>query len=152
MRARTANIRRVALTKVRASGDSTDSPRHGVKAADLASEVIHDIQRLASLEVALAKREFKDMAVANGVAAGLVGTGGLLIMLALLVAVPSLVVVLVPWHWQAALVWVVGYAVLGILLVLMGKARFELRLPARTIASLKENKEWALRRIRSNGK
>jgi hypothetical protein len=70
----------------------------------------------------------------------------------LLVAIPTLVVLLVPWHWEAALVWVVGYVLLGIVLMLAGKARFHLRLPVRTLESLKENKEWALRRIRSNGK
>ena len=66
-----------------------------MKAGDLASEVIHDAQRLASLEIALAKREVKDIAVANGIATGLVVAGGLLIMLAVLVAVP-VTVVLVP--------------------------------------------------------
>jgi hypothetical protein len=106
-----------------------------VKAGDLASEVIHDAQRLASLEIALAKREVKDIAVANGIATGLVVAGGLLIMLAVLVAVPVTVVLLVPWHW-----------------LLAGKAKFQLMLPRRTIESLKESKEWALRRIRSNGR
>jgi hypothetical protein len=123
-----------------------------VKAGDLASEVIHDAQRLASLEIALAKREVKDIAVANGIATGLVVAGGLLIMLAVLVAVPVTVVLLVPWHWQAALAWVAGYVLLGIFLLLAGKAKFQLRLPRRTIESLKESKEWALRRIRSNGR
>ena len=123
-----------------------------MKAGDLASEVIHDAQRLASLEIALAKREVKDIAVANGIATGLVVGGGLLIMLAVLVAVPVTVVLLVPWHWQTALAWVVGYVLLGIFLLLAGKAKFQLRLPRRTIESLKESKEWALRRIRSNGR
>ena len=123
-----------------------------MKAGDLASGVIHDAQRLASLEIALAKREVKDIAVANGIATGLVVGGGLLIMLAVLVAVPVTVVLLVPWHWQTALAWVVGYVLLGIFLLLAGKAKFQLRLPRRTIESLKESKEWALRRIRSNGR
>jgi hypothetical protein len=56
---------------------------------ELASEVIHDAQRLASLEVALAIR---DIVVANGVAASLVAAGGLLLMLGMLVAVPTLVI------------------------------------------------------------
>jgi hypothetical protein len=119
---------------------------------ELASEVIHDAQRLASLEVALAKREVRDIAVGNGVAAGLVAAGGLLVVLGMLVAVPILIVLLVPWHWEAALIWVVGYVLLGVVLILVGKAGFRFRLPARTLESLKENKEWALRRIRSNGR
>jgi hypothetical protein len=113
---------------------------------------MHDTQRLVSLEIALAKREIKDMAIAGGIAAGLIAGGGLLALLAILIAVPSLVVALVPWHWQAALVWVAAYFVLGTTMVLIGKAGFKLRLPTRTIDSLKENKEWAIRQIRSNGK
>ena len=137
---------------MRAPADKIDHTRPGAKAGDLASEVIHDAQRMASLEVALAKREIRDMAVANAVAGGLVSTGGLLVVLGLLVALPVLVVLLVPWHWEAALVWVSAYVLLGIILIFAGKARFQLKLPSRTLESLKENKEWALRRIRSNGK
>lgn len=111
--------------------------------------MIHDAQRLISLEVALAKQEMKDLVVANAVGAGMVAAGALLLILSVLVAVPSLIVALVPWKWQAAVAWVVLYALLGIGLVLMGKGRFELKLPAKTLASLKENKEWALRRMKS---
>jgi uncharacterized membrane protein YqjE len=119
------------------------------KSGDLAAEVVHDAQRLVGLEIALAKQEVKDLAVANAIAAGMVAFGGLLIILSVLVAVPSLVVILVPWHWQAAVAWVVVYALLGIGLVLFGKARFALKLPTKTLASLKENKEWALRQMKS---
>ncbi|MHB8612893.1 MAG: phage holin family protein [Candidatus Dormibacteraceae bacterium] len=119
------------------------------RSGDLAAEVVHDAQRLVSLEVALAKQEIKDLAMTNAIAAGMVAAGVLLVMLGVLVAVPSVVVWLVPWHWQAAVAWVVVYVLLGISLGLMGKARFALRLPARTLASLKENKEWALRQMRS---
>src|SRR5436190_1701305 len=78
--------------------------------------------------------------------------GVLLAVLGLLVAVPALVVVLVPWQWQAAAVWVAAYLLIGLALVLVGKARLQVRLPTRTLESLKENKEWALRRVRSNGR
>ena len=124
-------------------------PPRDAKSGDLAAEVIHDAQRLVSLEVALAKRELKDLAMANVVGAGMVAAGGLLMILGVLVAVPSLVVVLVPWHWQAAAAWIVLYVLAGLGLMLYGKARFRLKLPAKTLASLKENKEWALRRMKS---
>jgi hypothetical protein len=75
--------------------------------------------------------------------------GGLLIILGVMVAIPVLIVVLVPWHWLAAMAWIVLCVLLGIGLMLAGKARFALKLPARTLASLKENKEWALRQMRS---
>ena len=118
----------------------------------LIASVISDAQRLVALQIALAKQEAKELAAANAVAAGLVAFGGVLAILAILVAAPSLVITLVPWKWQAAVVWVVGYLVIGVVLMLVGKARLQMRLPPRTVESLKENKEWALRRVTSNGK
>jgi hypothetical protein len=116
------------------------------------SEVVRDGQRLVALEIALARRELRELVMAYAIAAGLVAAGGLLIMLALLVAVPSLIVALVPWKWQAAAVWAGGYALLGIVLVLIARYRFKVRMPLRTIESLKENKEWVLRHVRSNSR
>ena len=121
-----------------------------MKSGDIAGAVIHDAQRLVSLEIALAKQEVRELAMANAVAAGMVGLGGVLILLAVLVAVPSLVVALVPWKWQAAVAWIVGYALLGLGLVYWGRSRFALKLPTRTLESLKENKEWVLRRMKSS--
>jgi energy-coupling factor transporter transmembrane protein EcfT len=120
-----------------------------VKSGDIAAEVIHDAQRLVNLEIALARKEVRDLVMANAVAAGLVCLGGLLILLALLVAVPSFVVALVPWKWQATVVWIVGYLLLGLGLAFWGRSRFVLKLPTRTLESLKENKEWVLRRMKS---
>ena len=125
-------------------------PANGTgRSSDLAAALVHDAQRLVSLEVALAKQEVKDIAMANAVAAGMVAFGGLLVLLGLLVAIPTLVVFLVPWHWQAAGVWAGAYVLLGAGLALYGKSRFAMRLPSRTLESLKENKEWALRRMTS---
>lgn len=116
------------------------------------SSVVADAQRLIALEIALAKQELKELAVRNAVASALMAVGGLLLVLGVLVAVPVLVVELVPWHWQAAAIWVVAYILVGVLLVLVGKARLNIGLPQRTLESLKENKEWALRHVRSNGR
>ena len=129
--------------------NGTQPPAGAVKSGDIAAEVIHDAQRLVSLEIALAKQEVRDLVMENAVAAGMVGLGGLLILLALLVAVPSFVVALVPWKWQATVVWIVGYALLGLGLVYWGRSRFAMKLPTRTLESLKENKEWVLRRMKS---
>lgn len=131
--------------------DSTDI-QDTASARGLIASVVSDAQRLVALEVALAKQEAKELATANAIAAGVVAFGGLLVILGLLVALPVVVVVLVPWHWQAAAIWTAAYLVIGLVMVLIGKARMQLRLPPRTIESLKENKEWALRRVRSNGK
>lgn len=134
---------------MRAPAEAQPPPRPVAKSGDLAAEVIHDAQRLVSLEVALAKQELKDLATANAVAAGLVVFGGLLLVLGVLVAIPSLVVVFVPWHWQAVAVWIALYMVVGLGLIFYGKTRFRVELPAKTLASLKESKEWALRRMKS---
>jgi hypothetical protein len=134
---------------VRATNGTQPSGAAAARSGDIAAEVIHDAHRLVSLEIALARQEVKDLVMANAIAAGLVAFGGLLIALAVLVAVPSLVVVLVPWHWQAAAAWILVYALLGVGLVLFGKSRFALKLPTKTLESLKENKEWALRRMKS---
>jgi Putative Actinobacterial Holin-X, holin superfamily III len=63
-----------------------------------------------------------------------------------------IVVFLVPWHWQAAVVWAIAYMVVGAALALYGRSRISLRLPAKTLDSLKENKEWVLRQIRSTSR
>jgi uncharacterized membrane protein YqjE len=122
------------------------------RARGLIGSVIGDAQRLVALEIALAKQEAKELAKGNAIAAGLMAFGGLLLALAVLVAVPVLVIMLVPWRWQAAAAWVAAYVVIGLVLMLVGKARMRIGLPPRTVASLKENKEWALRRVRSNGR
>ena len=118
----------------------------------LIASVVGDAQRLVALEVALAKQELKELAVANAIAAGLLVFGGLLALLGVLVAVPSMVVWLVPWHWQAAAVWAGAYVLLAVLLIMVGRARLRFQVPPRTLESLKENKEWALRRVRSKSK
>jgi Putative Actinobacterial Holin-X, holin superfamily III len=131
--------------------DSTDIRRQGT-ARGLIASVVSDAQRLIALEVALAKQEAKELATGNAIALGIIAFGGLLLILGVLVALPALAVWLLPWHWQAAAVWAASYLVIGLLLIIVGRTRLALRLPPRTIESLKENKEWALRRVRSNGK
>ena len=116
---------------------------------ELAAEAMQGVQRLVSLEMALAKQELKEIAIVNLIAIACIAAAGLLAILALLVAVPVLVVALVPWHWQAALVWVVGFVAIAGGLALYGRSRLSLRMPSRTIESLKENKEWALHQLKS---
>ncbi|HSS94792.1 MAG TPA: phage holin family protein [Candidatus Dormibacteraeota bacterium] len=123
-------------------------PRSG----DVAAEIVHDVQRLVDLEVRLARQELKELAFTNVVAAACIATAGLLALVALLVALPVLVVEAVPWHWQAALIWMIANLVLAGGLYLFGRSRVRLRPPTRTLDSLKENKEWALRQLRLTGR
>jgi len=136
---------------VRAPVETVDDNQN-LSSRGLIASVVSDAQRLVALEIALAKQELKELATGNAIAAGIIVFGGLLTALAVLVALPSLVVWLVPWHWQAAAVWGAAYLVIGLGLVLLGKSRLQVRLPRRTLDSLKENKEWALRHVKSNGR
>ena len=116
---------------------------------ELAADAVQTVQRMVSLEIALAKQELKEIAIVNLIAVACMAAAGLLAILAVLVAIPVLIVAVVPWHWEAALVWVVAYALMAGGLALYGKSRLSLRLPSKTIESLKENKEWALHQLRS---
>ena len=122
------------------------------KSGELAAEVVQDVNRLVGLEIALAKQELKELAIRNAIAAACIAAGGLFAMLALLVAVPVAVVMLVPWHWEAAAVWAVLYLLVAAVLALYGRARLRITLPPKTVASLKETKTWALQRMRSTGR
>jgi len=129
-----------------------EAPGKPASSRGLIGSVLTDAQRLIALEIALAKQEVKELATGNAIAAGLMAFGALLTVLAILVAVPVLVVMLVPWKWEAAAIWVAAYLIVGLVLIVIGKARLQVKLPPRTMESLKENKEWALRRVKSNGR
>jgi cytochrome c biogenesis protein CcdA len=116
---------------------------------ELVADAVQGVQRLVSLEIALAKQELRELVMTNVIAAACLAAAGLLAIIALLVAVPVLVVVTVPWHWEAALVWAIAYALIAAGLALYGRSRLRLRLPTRTLESLKENKEWALHQLKS---
>ena len=119
--------------------------------AELAQDIVHEAQSLAQLELQLAKQELKELAVRNGIAAGLLAFGTVLVMLAVLVALPVLLlVVLWDQHVLGAIIWLVGYLVVGAALALVGRLLLRLEPPRRTLASLEETKRWALRQIRSN--
>jgi cytochrome c biogenesis protein CcdA len=119
---------------------------------ELAAEAIQDVQRIISLEVTLARQELKELAITNAIAVACLAAAAILAVLALFVGLPVLVVVAVPWHWEAALAWTIAYLVIASGLVMLGRSRLRLRLPTKTLDSLKENKDWALHQRRSNGK
>jgi hypothetical protein len=120
--------------------------------ADLASGLVEDTQRLVQLEIALARQEVKELLIRNSVAAGLLSLAAMLAVLCIFVAVPVLIVWLVPAHVIAALVWVAAYLVGGAILALVGRVMLKITPPQKTLTSLKETKEWALRQISSAGR
>ena len=137
---------------MRAPVQETHANGQGASARGLIASVVGDAQRLLALEVALAKQELKELAMANAIAAAVIAFGGLLVVLGVLVAAPVLVMALAGWRWQPAAIWLVAYVVLGVVLVVVGRSRLQLHPPRRTLESLKENKEWVLRHVRSNSR
>jgi cytochrome c biogenesis protein CcdA len=131
------------------NGNGQKDTETRVSSRELAADVMQVAQRLVSLEIALAKQELREIATTNIIAAACMAAAGLIAILAVLVALPVLVVVAVPWHWEAALAWAIAYILIAAGLALYGRSRLSLRLPTRTIESLKENKEWALHQLRS---
>jgi len=119
---------------------------------ELAAEIVEEAERLVRLEIALAKAELKELAISNGIAAAAFLAAATLALVTLLVAIPVLIVVAVEPHWLAALGWIVVYLVLGAGLALFGRAKLHIAVPERTVKSLKETKDWAIRQMRSPGR
>ena len=119
---------------------------------ELAAEIVEEAERLVRLEIALAKAELKELAITNAIAAGAFAGAALLAIVTLLVAIPVLIVVAVEPHWLAALVWIVVYLVLAAGLALFGRGKLHIGVPERTVNSIKETRDWALRQMRSPGR
>jgi uncharacterized membrane protein YqjE len=119
---------------------------------ELAAEIVEQAERLVRLEIALAKAELRELAITNGIAAGAFAVAAMLLLVTLLVAIPVLIVVAVEPHWLAALAWIVVYLALAGGLALVGRSKLHIAVPQRTINSLKETKDWALRQMRSSGR
>jgi hypothetical protein len=119
--------------------------------AELAQDIVHEAQDLVRLEVELAKQELRELATRNGIAAGLLVFGTVLLGLAVLVVLPLLLLVVL-WdnHVLGAVIWLTAYVVAGAALLLAGRLLLRLEPPRRTLSSLEETKQWALRQIRSN--
>ena len=119
---------------------------------ELAAGIVEEAERLVRLEIALAKAEIKELAITNAIAAGAFAVAAMLVLVTLLVAIPVLIVVAVEPHWLAALAWIVIYLVAAAGLALLGRAKLHIAIPERTVNSLKETKDWALRQMRSPGR
>jgi uncharacterized membrane protein YqjE len=119
---------------------------------ELAAEIVEEAERLVRLEIALAKAELKELAITNAIAAGAFAGAAVLAITTLLVAVPVLIVVAVEPHWLAALAWIAVYLLLAGGLALFGRSKLHIAIPERTVNTLKETKDWALRQMRSPGR
>ncbi len=116
---------------------------------DLARGLVDDAQKLVELQLQLAKTELRGLAIRNGIAVGLFAFAALLLVFAIFAGVPLIVVQLVPdgWRWPTAVIFAGGYVVVAIILAVAGRLTLKLQPPQRTIAALKETKEWLVRQI-----
>jgi uncharacterized membrane protein YqjE len=119
---------------------------------ELAHDIVDEARDLLHLQVQLAKQELTELLWRNGIAVALMMVGGLLVMLALLIALPVLIVLLWWNHVLGAVIWFGAYFIVGAALVLAGRLSLRLEPPRRTLTSLQETKQWVLRQIRSNGR
>jgi hypothetical protein len=116
---------------------------------ELAKGLVDDAQKLVEVQIALAKAEVRGLVVRNGVAVGMFAFAALLLVLAIFVAIPVLVVVWLPQHVLVAAIWIGAYVLVAIILAVVGRFTLKLQPPVRTIAALKETKEWLVRQISS---
>jgi uncharacterized membrane protein YdjX (TVP38/TMEM64 family) len=118
--------------------------------AELAQDIVHDAQDLVQLEWQLAQQELKELAIRNAIAAGLLAFGTVFVLLAVLVALPVLLVLRSASPVLGAAIWLTGYVVGGAVLLLVGRLLLRLEPPRRTLSSIEETKQWVLRQIRSS--
>src|ERR1700737_4011903 len=72
---------------------TVQAKKYDESSAQLASDIVESAQQLVRLEIALAKQEVKELAIRNGIAFGALAVAGVFVLMALLVALPVLLIV-----------------------------------------------------------
>lgn len=114
------------------------------------SAVLHDIvsnvQDIVRSEVRLAKTEVREELAKSGAASVWVVLGAFMFLLSavfILLAIVYAMSTVMP-VWAAALIVGVGEGVMATIFVVLGIRRFKaVRAPPKTVATMKENVEWA---------
>ena len=152
--------RTVEVAQVRTDAGATEGPPPGDRLASeaqsiggLVSGVIKDLQELVRAEIQLAKTEIKEDATAAGKAVGAMVAGGLVGLVGFIFLMLTLVYVLDIWLplWVSALIVAAVLLVVAAVLALWGKNQLAATKlgPEQTIATLKEDQEWAKQQINS---
>ncbi|MGH7860929.1 MAG: phage holin family protein [Candidatus Dormibacteraceae bacterium] len=116
----------------------------------IVGDLADDLRRVVDLQIQLAKAELREVAISNAVAAACFGLAATLATIILLVVIPVILVVALPWHWQVAVIWGAIYLLAAAVLALVGRSRLRLGLPQKTMGALKEGKQWAIRLMTSS--
>jgi hypothetical protein len=128
-------------------------PRDDRSLGELFAELTRELTALVRQEVALARTELTQKATTVGKNIGLLAAGGAVAYAGFLALLAALIIGLgqlgVPW-WLSALL--VGLVVAGIGYFLVQKGLTALKrlnlAPEQTIATLKEDKDWAKEQVR----
>lgn len=118
---------------------------------DLFSQLSQETSMLVRQEVQLAKVELTEKLMKAGRDVALIAGGGLLAYAGLLALIAALILVLATWMapWLAALL--VGLVFVGIAAILIVTGLNDLKeinpTPQRTVATIKEDKEWLTRQL-----
>lgn len=120
--------------------------------AELIGELTRETSVLFRQEIALAKMEVSEKLSRAGSGVTELAIGGVFTFLALQALLAAAIIALassIGW-WQAALVLGVAVLLIGAAFLIRGLANLRARslTPARTLASLRENRAWAREQIR----
>ena len=119
----------------------------------LVSGVIKDLQDLVRAEIQLAKTEIKEDATVAGKAVGAMVAGGLVGLVGFIFLMAALMYGLAVWLplWASALIVAALLLVVAAVLAMWGKKELAARnlAPEQTIATLKEDQQWAKQQINS---
>jgi uncharacterized membrane protein YqjE len=114
--------------------------------ASVLHDIVGNLQDIIRSELRLARTEIRDEISKAGSAGLFIGAAVLMLAFAMAFALLAIFFVLREYlpPWAAALIVAVGEAVIGALLISSGLKRFKaLRAVPKTVATVKENIEWA---------
>lgn len=135
----------------RVDGDSLRSEAEGI--GSIISGLLKDLQDLVRAEVQLAKTELREDASAAGKAIAAIAGGALVGLVGFIFIMLAVTYLLNRWFpdWVSALIVGVVLALVALMLVMNGKSKLSAASlkPEQTIATLKEDQEWAKHQINS---
>ncbi len=127
--------------------------RQGI--VDLGRALVDEVTQLVRLEIQLAKEEIREMVVTDVKAAVFLIVAGLLALIGLILGLVALAFLLGNfilsagwWVFIFFLLLIIGAVVLG----MIGKNRLRIGPPEQTLATLREDVEWAKLQIKRDGR